>query len=286
MAELFELDYRGGVLEPELCERALQALEGGRVVFLPRLSFEVTGRERVFLDPATVHQPRRQHGRARLIFDAASKRSRHATVEGAERREMEAMVARFADWAQDLVLVLFPHYAPALQRGPTSFRPTDRTRRQGLHVDSFFFLPTQGRRVLRLFTNVNPGGRPRVWQLGEEPFEPFARRFLPRVRGAVPGSGWLLERARITRGRRTAYDHTMRQLRSLPKRDPGYRRSGTVIDFPSGSTWVVFTDGVVHGALAGQHAFEQTFLLPVDAMREPVRSPLRILERLLDRSLA
>jgi hypothetical protein len=47
----------------------------------------------------------------------------------------------------------------------------------------------------------------------------------------------------------------------------------------------VFTDQVLHGALAGQHAFEQTFLLDVEVMREPTRSPLRILEHLAERKL-
>ena len=38
--------------------------------------------------------------------------------------------------------------------------------------------------------------------------------------------------------------------------------------------------------MAGQYQLEQTFLLPVDAMREPERSPLRILERIKRRRLA
>ena len=33
-------------------------------------------------------------------------------------------------------------------------------------------------------------------------------------------------------------------------------------------------------------AFEQTFYLPVDGMREPAKSPLRVLERLMGRELA
>jgi hypothetical protein len=37
--------------------------------------------------------------------------------------------------------------------------------------------------------------------------------------------------------------------------------------------------------LSGQFAFEQTFYLPVEAMRDPERSPLRVLERLVGKSL-
>jgi hypothetical protein len=38
--------------------------------------------------------------------------------------------------------------------------------------------------------------------------------------------------------------------------------------------------------MAGQYQLEQTFLLPVDAMLDESRSPLRILERLTGRRLA
>ena len=54
----------------------------------------------------------------------------------------------------------------------------------------------------------------------------------------------------------------------------------------AGSTWIVQTDSVSHAALSGQSMFEQTFLLPVEGMLDPARSPLRILERLAGRRLA
>jgi len=37
--------------------------------------------------------------------------------------------------------------------------------------------------------------------------------------------------------------------------------------------------------MSGQFAFEQTFYLPVAAMNDPERSPLRILERMVGHSL-
>ncbi len=42
----------------------------------------------------------------------------------------------------------------------------------------------------------------------------------------------------------------------------------------------------MHAALSGQHAFEQTYLLPVGAMLDEAGSPLRVLERLTGRTLA
>ena len=62
-------------------------------------------------------------------------------------------------------------------------------------------------------------------------------------------------------------------------------RPQTAYEFPVGSTWMAFTDQVSHAAMAGQHLLEQTFYLPVTAMADEARSPLRILERLTGREL-
>jgi len=72
------------------------------------------------------------------------------------------------------------------------------------------------------------------------------------------------------------------------KEDETFQRTSaqTAIDFPAGSTWLAFTDQVSHAAMSGQYQLEQTFLVPVAAMSDPERSPLRVLERITGRSLA
>ncbi len=288
MVSLVEFDRRPGTSEAPPNGRAIEAMENGDVLFLPHTAFEMSNREHGFLDPGIVRQPRRHSGRARIIYLPASQRLLKTTLEGSARDELQAMMERFSAWAKDLVGDLLPSYGPGLTPGPATFRPCPRSGPQRLHVDSFFFFPTEGRRVLRVLTNIDPDGRPRVWQFGEEPFEGFAKRLMPRVRRPVPGSGWLLEKLGITKGLRTPYDDLMRQMRNITKVDVDYQNNTArkVVEFPPGSTWVLFTDNVLHGALKGQYAFEQTFWLDVKAMREPERSPLRVLERLSARPLA
>jgi len=46
-----------------------------------------------------------------------------------------------------------------------------------------------------------------------------------------------------------------------------------------------FSDRVLHAALSGQYALEQTFYLPVEAMADQRDSPLRILENYYGRAL-
>ena len=61
----------------------------------------------------------------------------------------------------------------------------------------------------------------------------------------------------------------MLQLHDLMKADTAYQADApqTAFDFPAGSSWIAFTDQVSHAAMAGQYQLEQTFLLPVEAMR-------------------
>jgi len=55
--------------------------------------------------------------------------------------------------------------------------------------------------------------------------------------------------------------------------------------FPPGSCWLVFTDQVLHAAMGGEFALEQTFHLDVSELNEPDRAPVRVLERLSGKTL-
>jgi hypothetical protein len=114
-----------------------------------------------------------------------------------------------------------------------------------------------------------------------------ARRFGSGLKTPWPGKGQLLALLRITKTARSAYDALMLQLHDAMKADEDFQRTTPqeAVDFPAGTTWMAFTDQVGHAAMAGQYQLEQTFLLPVDAMREPDRSPLRVLEKLKGRPL-
>jgi len=267
----------------------LAALERGELLSLPRTGFAIEPHERLLLSPDV------SDGRAKnLSLGPAGGRVAGSSLDAAGQALAAALMSRFADWAAALVAEAAPAYAAALQRGRTSLRPCEISGRalsprkddRRLHVDAFASRPVQGRRILRVFANVDPDGRPRVWTLGE-PFEDHAARFLPWI--GRPSA--VLARGRqalgLTRGRRTAYDSVMLALHDLSKADAGYQRAAprTRMALPAGSSWIVFTDAAVHAAVAGRCALEQTFYLPVEAMAEPERSPLRILERRLGRPL-
>ena len=267
---------------------ALRALEAGEVVALGALAFALDAGERSLLSPAVSGDGKN------VSLDADGARLRGTSAQDGERRALQAMMQRFAEASTMLVRNLAPRYAAHLQRGRTSFRPVEITGRAvswrkddtRLHVDSFPSSPVQGRRILRVFANINPDGKSRTWRLGES-FAAVAQRYDSSLRLPLAGAGRALEWLHVTRGRRTPYDHLMLQLHDRMKADREYQSDAIQIrhEFGPGSTWLLFSDQVPHAAMAGQHALEQTFYLPVAAMLDPRRSPLSTLERLRGRAL-
>ncbi|MBX6420758.1 MAG: Kdo hydroxylase family protein [Nevskia sp.] len=264
-------------------------LETGKVLYLPRLAFELRPEERHFLDPRW-SDPKSKN----ISYDPADGRLKGARGNDADLRALRALIERFHRQALGLIQRLAPGYAAHLRGARASFRPQpvagratswrkDDTR---LHVDAFPSRPNHGERILRVFANVNPRGEPRVWRVGE-PFEALARRFMPQLSKPLPGSAALLAALRITKSRRSRYDHYMLELHDRMKADPDYQQHAPqeTIAFPPGCTWICFSDQTSHAALSGQYLFEQTVHLPVAGMYDPARSPLRVLERLAGRAL-
>jgi len=264
-------------------------VEAGKVLAFPRLAFVLDESERRFLDPRWADIKAKN---VSVRWPSGELRGAVGTAD--ELQALRAMILRFAEQSEALALRLFPHYRGHLRRGNTSFRPTDvagrvRSWRQDdtrLHVDAFPSNPMRGTRLLRVFSNVNPNGEPRRWRVGE-PFEAHAQRYLGAIGRPLPGSAWLMLKAGITKRRRTEYDHVMLQLHDRAKADLGFQSSGPQarVDFAPGTTWVVYSDQVLHAAMGGQHMLEQTFLLDVEHLRQPETSPLRTLERLMHRPL-
>jgi 3-deoxy-D-manno-oct-2-ulosonic acid (Kdo) hydroxylase len=288
MSAIVKLDLAGWrpVLAPGVQEAAISAIEDGGVLVLSQVGFALSERERRFLSPDW------SDGRSKNIsLDGTRLKGARGAAE--DLSELAAMVARFAHNAADLVVTLFPRYAPFVQRARTSFRPQPAVGRRvswrkddsRLHLDAFPSRPTHGERILRVFSNVNPT-EDRVWRVGE-PFEAVARTFLPRIREPLPGSAAVLAALRVTKSPRSAYDHLMLNLHDRAKEDMGYQRdcAQQVVHFAPGTTWMCFSDQVMHAAVSGQYMLEQTIHLPVKALYDSSRAPLAILERMTGRAL-
>jgi hypothetical protein len=291
VAVLHSIDILGWAdpIAPAAQDDATEALESGCVLFLPNLRFDLNVNEREFLTPSIVGKSKN------VSYDPSNGKIGGTTVAAMKVHELRALMDRFAAATRNLIAKLLPAYRGGIHQARTSLRPVEVAGRKQswrkddtrLHVDSFPSTPSRGKRILRVFSNVNPDGRPRVWKVGE-PFDVVARRFWSGLRAPLWGERQLLAAVRVTKAIRTKYDHYMLKLHDAMKCDPRYQAQfeTATIPFPAGSTWICFTDQVSHAAVSGVHQLEQTFSVDVAYLRQPATAPLRVLEGLAGRKLA
>lgn len=273
---------------PERQLQVTQGLENGKIILFPELAFPLEQAEKVFLSPSFSNLKSKN-----ISYSSATGLVRGTPY--AHNPQLKALLARYAQYTTRLMHQLFPAYISGLQVGRTSFRPVEILGRKPksyrkddtrLHVDAFPTSPLQGKRILRVFTNINPHGQERVWRIGE-PFAEVARQFYPTTRKAWWGRSKILQALKITKSYCTEYDYLMLQIHNHMKKDTAYQKSAAQqeVRFAPGSSWIVQTDHVSHAAMSGQYVLEQTFYLPVNAMSLPELSPLRVLEKITGRAL-
>ena len=270
-------------------QRAVSQLEKGSILYFPDLPFTLAEDEKIFLT-SEFSDPRSKN----IGYNPAHNKLwgvRQLTDE--QRNRLKTMLHRYSQHSQTLMRNLLPFYHTHLITGRTSFCPVQVSDRDSsyrkddkrLHVDAFPSSPNQGNRIIRVFCNINPS-KDRVWRVGE-PFEKIAEHFAPSIKRPFPGSASLLDFLKITKTKRTLYDHYMLRMHDKMKEDEQYQKncSQEEVRFPPASSWIVQTDHVSHAAMQGQHVLEQTFYLPVTAMQDSTLSPLRVLENILNKKL-
>lgn len=257
---------------------SIHALEQGSVLFFPEYFFSD-------VDPSLLTETILDGSRKNISYDV-HKQKLMAHRKDSQELELKLthMMQHFAEFSMALIQKTLPSYAAHLDWGRTSFRPAEVDGRSlskrkddtRLHVDSFAASPVYGKRILRVFCNINPYHKPRVWHIGE-PFSHVLQRFAPQIVSYSKLKATLFYWIKTTKSLRSAYDHYMLQLHDKMKLDDHYQNKikKIKVDFPAQSCWIVFTDQVSHAALSGQYLLEQTFYLPVNKMQYPEQSPLR-----------
>jgi hypothetical protein len=287
---------------PPTSERArtwCARLEAGEVLFFPETPVPIPGADLSFL------LDQRQTGSAlhkNIAYKPARDQLSGVDEKSTNPAEVEQLRAVMRRYSASVVAFLKDFLAPYEQRwllDYASFRPLEeqgrdlalRKRNDLLHTDAFPTRPTRGRRILRFFHNIHPT-RTRDWIVGE----PFARVVgsfapdalaIPRADGPVVGAGKRLAQAvglagLVPQWKRTPYDQFMMDLHNAMKENAEFQRDCTRenVQFPPGSSWMVYTETVPHAVLAGQYALEQTFLVDHAAMVTPESAPIAILEKM------
>jgi len=189
----------------------------------------------------------------------------------------------------------------------SSFRPLQEKGRalsahasnERVHVDAGAYGATHGDRILRFFMNAHPS-EDRIWvtkgafsdvyrrygrAAGVAPSgsdrrnlsEGLGNRMVTRVLDATARLGLPLAKLADT----SPYDRLMRRFHNFMKDTPefqetpeGHRR----FEFHPGAAWMVFTDMVTHACVSGQHAFIDTFIVPLANCRHRTLTPYSLLQ--------
>ncbi|HEX5046136.1 MAG TPA: Kdo hydroxylase family protein [Gammaproteobacteria bacterium] len=200
-----------------------------------------------------------------------------------------------------------PDFVPGWTLGTTSFRSIEeqgrklkpRSSNELVHIDAGAYGATNGARILRFFVNIHPT-RDRVWGT-KGSFNALMGRHRELWEAAKGGK----ERVDLAKGPvgslytgliqalskvyplfqvidSSPYDRSMRRIHNYMKENPAFRDSREgyqEIHFPPMSAWMVFTDGISHSVLTGQHALVTTVLVPLANCRIPELSPFQVLAR-------
>jgi hypothetical protein len=262
-------------IQKSTLQNTAEKLEDGEILFFPNLKFELKKAEERFLSPDALNLKVKS-----IKYDPKTQR-----VWGVEEDEikvqMQDLIGRYSTFATSLIEAILPEYKGKFSVGNTSFRPVEASGRKQskrhddtrLHIDSFPSRPTAGKRLLRVFANVNLEGKPRIWNSGET-FEEVAKRFLPKILPPLPLLRNLMQMLKITKSFRTEYDHYMLNLHDKMKLDEEYQKSvkKDLLEFTAGSVWVCFSDKVSHAAISGRGLLEQTIYLNPKDVAFPEKS--------------
>ncbi len=279
-------------------------LEDGQIVFFPETPFELPAEDREFLigarqTAATYHK--------NISFRPREGRVRGLKSGSADEHRLAAILAAYSERVTRFARTFLAPYARGLQLDFASFRSVEergrdlppKQRNDLLHTDAFPTRPTNGNRILRIFTNLNPA-EPRVWLTGE-PFHVLAPRLADDAGlgdcAEAARSRWRTVRhslSRVARAvgltwpARSPYDQFMLGFHDYLKASPSFQNSGVKSrwEFPPNSTWIVFTDSVPHAVLSGRFALEHTYIVSERDLVFPEKSPRQVLERLCGVRLA
>ena len=273
---------------------AIEAIEGNNVIFIPGLSIDISDSEKILFSQDRALTDGVQKN---ITLDPFLKKTTGISRDSPYRSAVNGLMERYRDETANWLVRLLGEPGRKYVPQRTTFRPVEIKDRSSLgkvggdkqfrfddtlmHADAFKRRPMVKRRILRVFNNVNPFGEPRLWKVGGD-FEAYAKRYVDRIRQPYPGEFTILNMLRLTHWKRSHYDHIMLNLHDMGKLDRDFQENSPQqqFAFPPSSVWMCFTDSVLHAALAGRYALEQTFEITIDDMIHPEKSPQRQLEKM------
>jgi hypothetical protein len=269
-----------------------ERLERGEVIYYPGCPFSIADDDVGFL----CRQRLASRAHKNVSFDPNTGKTAGFLRQSPEQAErLRGLLASFSTQVTSWLTTTLPHYARGWQLDRVSFRPEEEATRRLrlsarndlLHIDAFPSRPTNGKRLLRFFVNVNPVD-PRVW-MTSDPFAVLFERYGEEA--GLPGRYREPLRKRVLqsvtrlihpqRPRRSPFDSFMLRFHDFLKRNEEFQEKclKRFWSFPPGSAWMCFTDTVSHAVLRGRFALEHSYFVAEADLALPAESPAAIIAR-------
>ena len=268
-------------------------LERGEVIFYPQAPFPLpAGDDHAFLLQQQLGGPVHKN----ISYDPATARvGGFARRSQADADRLRELFAEFSRTTTEWLAKTLPHHSAGWQLDRISYRPEEEATRRLrhlarndlLHVDAFPGRPSQGRRILRVFANVNPT-EPRIW-VTSSPFAALLEQYGEAA--GLPGRNggdWLNQLRegvvglfRPGKARRSGYDSFMLRFHDYLKRNDEFQERGPkrLWTFPPGSAWIAVTDTCSHSVLRGRYALEPSYFVAPHVLALPDESPAALLTK-------
>ena len=158
MSRLVTVNAASSANGVELCRE----LEAGNIVYFPRTPFSFPDEDLKFL--LASKQTGASYHKNIAYRPAEDRVTGLDKSAGADGERLRAIVRGYSQRAEKFMAELLPPYAGEWKLDFASYRPLEergrparlRARNDLPHVDAFPTRPTNGHRILRLFTNINP----------------------------------------------------------------------------------------------------------------------------------
>lgn len=273
MTDLEHRLERGEIVTFEPCPFALPSAND--LSFLMQQQLKGTGHKNISYNPAN-------DTAAGFVFHSQNQANR-----------LQRLLRDFSQRACAWLATQLPRYAESWQLDRASLRTEEEATRKLrltarndlLHFDAFPSRPTGGKRILRLYVNINPTDD-RVWMTSDT-FAKVLQAYGAAV--GLPTAGpdtWV---RRLSQGivglfqptatERTEYDDFMLRLHHFLKTTDSFqeRAARKIWHFKPGTAWLLFSDGITHAELRGQYALEHSLFVTTDALALPDESPAALL---------
>jgi len=277
-------------------DTACQFLEKGGIIYFPQSPFQFNDPERNFL--LSQKQAEADYHKNIAYRPMADRVTGFSASDDANKEELRRIMASFHKQVIRFLEVFLAPYSRGWKIDFASYRPIEekgrkmrlRARNDLLHVDSFPTRPIYGDRILRTFININPA-QERCWTTSDT-FEKLSERFRDQV--AAPGDlnrapagstnlfSGMAKLLGIKANASSPYDKWMLDFHNFLKENEEFQETARKDnwEFPSNSSWIVFTDMVSHSVLSGQYALEQTIIVDKNDLTLPDKAPINILKRM------